>query len=152
MLDADNALYPDAVRACLAMAQAGPEALAVVHPLVAVEAEPGRADERRSLVSTAPWQRERLSTENVVDAMALVRRSAWQSVGGYTHIDGGWEDYDFWCKLVAAGFHGIQCPRVLAVYCSHAMSMSHTATNRRWRALSRTLQRRHPWLQLPLAR
>ncbi len=152
VLDADNALYPDAVRACLAVAQTGPEALAVVHPLVAVEAEPGRPDERRSLVSTAPWQRDRLRTENVVDAMALVRRSAWQSVGGYTHIDGGWEDYDFWCKLVAAGFHGIQCPRVLAVYRSHVTSMSHTATNRRWRALSRTLQRRHPWLQLPLAR
>ena len=84
--------------------------------------------------------------------MALVRRSAWQSVGGYTHIDGGWEDFDFWCKLVDGGFHGIQCPRVLAVYRSHATSMSHSATNHRWRALSRTLQRRHPWLQLPLAR
>jgi protein-tyrosine phosphatase len=35
---------------------------------------------------------------------------------------------------------------------SHATSMSHNATNHRWRALSRTLQRRHPWLQLPLAR
>ena len=152
VLDADNALYPDAVRACLAVAQAGSEALAVVHPLLAVEAEPGRPDEQRSLVSTAPWQRDRLCTGNVVDAMALVRRSAWQSVGGYTHIDGGWEDFDFWCKLVDGGFHGIQCPRVLAVYRSHATSMSHTATNHRWRALSRTLQRRHPWLQLPLAR
>ena len=29
--------------------------------------------------------------------------------------------------------------------------MSHTSTNRNWRALARTLQARHPWLQLPLA-
>ena len=152
VLDADNALYPDAVAGCLALVGDASDALAVVHPLLAVEAEPGRPDDQRSLVSTAAWQRQRMLGGNVVDAMALVRRSAWQAVGGYTHIEGGWEDFDFWCKLIAAGYHGVQCPRVLAVYRSHAMSMSHTATNRSWRALSRTLQQRHPWLNLPLAR
>ena len=152
VLDADNALYPRAVAACLELGLAGSEQLAVVHPLLAVEREPGRSDEQRSLVSTAAWQRQRLMAGNVVDAMALVRRSAWQAVGGYTHIEGGWEDFDFWCKLIAAGFHGVQCPQLLAVYRSHAESMSHTATNRSWRALSRTLQRRHPWLELPLVR
>lgn len=30
--------------------------------------------------------------------------------------------------------------------------MSQTVTNRSWRALSRTLQQRHPWLELSLAR
>jgi GT2 family glycosyltransferase len=88
----------------------------------------------------------------MVDAMALVRRSAWAQAGGYTHIEGGWEDFDFWCKLLDAGFHGVQCPRILAVYRSHDQSMSHTATNSNWRALARTLQRRHPWLDLPLAK
>lgn len=151
VLDADNALFPAAVAACLALANSGAEDLAVVHPLLSVEAEPGRPDDQRSLVSTASWQRSRLLSGNVVDAMALVRRSAWQAVGGYTHIEGGWEDYDFWCKLVGAGWHGVQCPQILAVYRSHAASMSHTATNRSWRALSRTLQDRHPWLELPLA-
>ena len=151
VLDADNALYPDAVAGCLALADAADPQLAVVHPLLAVEAEPGRPDEQRSLVRPQSWQRERLRFENHVDAMALVRRSAWEAVGGYTHIEGGWEDYDFWCKLAGAGYHGLQCPRILAVYRSHAASMSHRATNRSWHALSRTLQQRHPWLQLPLA-
>ncbi len=151
VLDADNLLYPDAVAACLALARQGGDGLAVVHPLLAVTAEPGRGDDQRTLVSTAPWQRDRLSQGNTVDAMALIRRTAWRSVGGYTHIEGGWEDYDFWCKLIEAGFHGVQCPSVLAEYRSHCGSMSHTATNRQWRALSRTLQRRHPWLRLPLA-
>jgi hypothetical protein len=118
---------------------------------LAVEAETGRPDELRSLVRPQSWQRERFSFENHVDAMALVRHRAWDAVGGYTHIEGGWEDYDFWCKLISAGFHGLQCPRVLAVYRSHCQSMSHTATNRNWKALSRTLQDRHPWLQLPHA-
>ena len=152
VLDADNALYPDAVAAFLALAEGGIDGLAVVHPLLAVEAEPGRPDEQRSLVSTAAWQQQRLLRENTVDAMALVRRSAWQAVGGYTHIEGGWEDYDFWCKLIAAGYHGVQCPRLLAVYRSHGGSMSQAVTIRSWRALSRTLQQRHPWLELPLAR
>ena len=151
VLDADNAIFPEAVRACFALANKGSDDLAVVHPLLAVEVEPGRPDDQRSLVSTAAWQRERLCRGNVVDAMAMVRRSAWQSVGGYTHIEGGWEDYDFWCKLIDAGFYGLQCPQVLGVYRSHSESMSHTATNSSWRALSRTLQARHPWLQLPLA-
>ena len=151
VLDADNALFPDAVADCLALADESDTQLAVVHPLLAVEAEPGRLDEQRTLVSSASWQRERLLAGNVVDAMALIRRSAWERVGGYTHIEGGWEDYDFWCKLAGAGYHGLQCPRILAVYRSHAASMSHCATNRSWHALSRTLQQRHPWLQLPLA-
>ena len=151
VLDADNALYPRAVEACLSLAEAGPDDLAVVHPLIAVEAEFGRPDEQRSLVSTASWQRARLARENTVDAMALVRWRAWKNVQGYSHIDGGWEDYDFWCKLIGAGWHGVQCPQILAVYRSHFTSMSHTATNRSWRALSRTLQARHPWLELPLA-
>ena len=151
VLDADNALFPDAVADCLALADASAPQLAVVHPLLAVEAEPGRPDEQRTLVRPQSWQRERLRFENHVDAMALVRRSAWEAVGGYTHIEGGWEDYDFWCKLAGAGYHGLQCPRILAVYRSHAASMSHCATNRSWHALSRTLQQRHPWLQLPLA-
>lgn len=151
VLDADNALYPDAVACCLALADESDPQLAVVHPLLAVEAEPGRPDEQRTLVRTQSWQRERFRFENHVDAMALVRHSAWEAVGGYTHIEGGWEDYDFWCKLSGAGYHGLQCPRILAVYRSHAASMSHCATNRSWHALSRTLQQRHPWLQLPLA-
>ena len=148
VLDADNILYPDAIAACLALAEAGPDGLVVVHPIIAVEADPSMVDEHRSLVATATWQQEVLAQGNVVDAMALVRRSAWTIVGGYSHIEGGWEDYDFWCKLIAHGFHGVQCPMVLATYRSHANSMSATVTNSSWAPLRRTLQERHPWLHL----
>lgn len=152
VLDADNALFPDAVAACLALALDADEKVAVIHPLLGVEVEPGRVDERRSLVSTSSWQKGQFSQGNIVDAMALVRRSAWDIVGGYTHIEGGWEDFDFWCKLIEADFHGVQCPKILGVYRSHTQSMSHNTTNRSWLALSHTLQQRHPWLQLPLAK
>ncbi len=147
VLDADNELFPNALRSCYGITQCSSEQLAVVHPLLLVEAENGREDDDRSLVGLAPWQKHRLMHENTIDAMALVRHSAWKLVGGYTHIDGGWEDYDFWCKLIDQGFFGIQCPEILAVYRSHKKSMSHIYTNTSWRSLSRTLKKRHPWMQ-----
>lgn len=152
VLDADNVLFPNAVSECLSIASSGSSQLAVVHPLLAVEADADRQDDQRSLVSSQSWQRDAFRFGNFVDAMALVRRSSWEAVGGYTHINGGWEDFDFWCKLVEVGYHGILCPKILAVYQSHAKSMSHNSTNHCWRALSRTLQARHSWLELPLAK
>ena len=152
VLDADNVLYPQAVSACLEVAGQMDDSVAVVHPLLLVEAEAGRPDERRSLVGLDSWQQSKFLRGNYIDAMALIRRSVWDKVGGYTHIEGGWEDYDFWCKLVEAGYHGVQCPQVLAVYRSHADSMTMHSTMRLQRPLSRTLQARHPWLELALAR
>ena len=70
-----------------------------------------------------PWQREQLRAGNVIDAMALVRRSAWEAVGGYSHIPGGWEDFDFWCKLIEADWHGVLYPQPLATYTQHGSSM-----------------------------
>ena len=151
VLDADNALFPDAVAGCLALADESDPQLAVVHPLLTVEVEPGRLDDQRTLVSSATWQRERLSQGKHGGCNGADSPQRLGGGGGYTHIEGGWEDFDFWCKLVGAGYHGLQCPRILAVYRSHAESMSHCATNRSWHALSRTLQQRHPWLHLPLA-
>ena len=153
VLDADNRLMPNAVEACFSLAQelkTVPQ-LAVIHPVIGMEIEAGRSDEQRSLLGGPSWQRESFVDGNVVDAMALVSRRAWRAVGGYTHLEGGWEDYDFWCKLVADGWQGVQCPQLLALYRSHTDAMTFCDTARRQRALSRTLQKRHPWLRLPLA-
>ena len=151
VLDADNLLFPAAVSTCMDLAEQADAAVAVVHPLLAVEAEAGRPDDERSLVGFGSWQKAKFRTGNYVDAMALVRREAWQRVGGYTHIEGGWEDFDFWCKLEESGFHGVQSPQILAAYRSHASSMTAHSTRRLQRPLSITLQNRHPWLELPLA-
>jgi glycosyltransferase involved in cell wall biosynthesis len=151
VLDADNLLFPAAVSTCMDLAEQVDADVAVVHPLLAVEVEAGRPDEERSLVGFGSWQEAKLRNGNYIDAMALIRHAAWQRVGGYTHIEGGWEDFDFWCKLVEARFHGVQCPHILAAYRSHASSMTEHSTRRLQRPLSCTLQGRHPWLALPLA-
>jgi GT2 family glycosyltransferase len=151
VLDADNLLFPEAVSACLGQARLAGSAVAVVHPFVEVIGNGRHGHDGRSMISRLSWQRQAFHHGNVIDAMALVRCRAWQAVGGYSHIDGGWEDFDFWCKLIDANFHGVLCPRVLARYHTHSDSMTATSTASNWRPLSRCLQQRHPWLSLPYA-
>lgn len=156
VLDADNSLAPDAVSCCLRIAHAAPPSTAVVHPLVERVWE-GNPDSAHSdvcgspLISTVSWQRQALLHGNKIDAMALIRREAWQRVGGYTHINHGWEDFDFWCKLIEDGWHGVLCPQRLATYNAHASSMLASQTHRHLRTVSRVLQMRHTWLDLPFA-
>jgi glycosyltransferase involved in cell wall biosynthesis len=154
VLDADNALLPQAASALLAVAQQGSDALAVVHPLIEQEVEQTNGGRHTTgLLSTLSWQRTLFAQRregNYIDAMALVRRSAWQAVGGYVHIPGGWEDFDFWCLLIETGFHGVLCPAVLAQYRCHTGSMLRQSTHANVRRISRLLQHRHPWLQLQL--
>ena len=78
--------------------------------------------------------------------MALIRRSAWQEVGGYVHIPGGWEAYDFWCSLIDAGWTGVQCPQPLGRYSVHQDSMTSVTALPNVRGLEHLLQERHPWL------
>ena len=151
VLDADNTLDPLAVSNCSSLAAGADPRCAVVHSLIRVEPESGSIDPR-TLVSDLPWQQEVFKRGNYIDAMALVRREAWEAIGGYTHIPGGWEDFDFWCCLIDAGWHGIFCPQVLATYTSHSSSMRAESTTHQERRLSRLLQARHPWLELPQCR
>lgn len=149
VLDADNALEPDAVKFCLAVAESSPATTAVVHPLVELRSEsqlPGQP--QQALLSQIPWQREAFRRGNQIDAMALVRRRHWQQVGGFSHIPGGWEDYDFWCKLIEAGLGGVICPQRLAIYNRHDQSMQATTTLAFHDQLQQLLQSRHPWLAL----
>ena len=151
VLDADNQLDPLALEHCNQLAQQSDSNCAVIHSLVRVNPEAG-SDDSRVLVSDAPWQQQLFRGGNYIDAMALIRREAWKSVDGYTHIPGGWEDFDFWCSLIDAGWHGVLCPQVLATYTSHSSSMRAESTTKQERRLSRLLQARHPWLDLPQCR
>ena len=147
VLDADNQLQAKAVEHCGALTTSADPRCGVIYPLIKVLNQHGSMDPR-PLVSDRLWNPSLLAEGNYIDAMALVRVEAWRHVGGYTHIPGGWEDYDFWCKLVDAEWHGLHCPQVLATYTSHLQSMRATSTNRQERQLRRLLQQRHPWLRL----
>ena len=66
-----------------------------------------------------------LLARNSVNGAALVRRTAFEAVGGYDEaMRNGCEDWDFWLRLVEQGFEGTIIPEVLFYYRRRADSMS----------------------------
>jgi len=76
------------------------------------------------------WKPERcdlasLLARNVVNGAALVRRPAFDAVGGYDEsMREGCEDWDFWLRLVEHGYQGAIVPEVLFYYRRRSDSMS----------------------------
>ncbi|MBW7906275.1 MAG: glycosyltransferase [Phycisphaerae bacterium] len=63
----------------------------------------------------------RLVLENLSTATALVRREAFERVGGYRpEMSAGYEDWDFWLALLDAGYEGRLVPLPLFRYRKHA--------------------------------
>ena len=102
------------------------------------------------VIGTEPFSPIRFASGNYIDAMALVAKWAWAAVGGYVHIDRGWEDYDFWCRCIEHGFWGTHIPEILAEYRVHDASMLRTLTDLRHnkQQLIQELSHRHSWLSL----
>ena len=149
-LDADNRLAPRAIDHLLERLKVSSAAFA--YPLSREFGDVETAADRPPLGIT-PFDPGRFLNANFIDAMALVRRSAWAAVGGYDHIRFGWEDYDFWCKLVEQGMFGEQVAEVLAEYRVHRGSMlrSETDLENNKRLLIANIQERHPWLRVEAA-
>ena len=74
------------------------------------------------------WSRDRLRRGNYIDAMAMIRRSVIQRVGGYTldHRLYGWEDYELWLRILRDGGHGKLVRNVLGRYFVGRASMIST--------------------------
>lgn len=94
------------------------------------------------------WNPTALKTGNYIDVMALISRWAWEAVGGYSHIEGGWEDYDFWCKFVEEDITCIFVPEILSRYRVRENSMLGTETKAMLESIKCELSYRHPWLDL----
>jgi glycosyltransferase involved in cell wall biosynthesis len=142
-LDADNRLRPAACATLLARIEETGAAFA--YPAIQ------EFGTRGEVFGTDPYSVLRLQCGNYIDAMALVRKSAWALAGGYDHVQYGWEDYDFWCRLAEFGAFGVHVPETLADYRVHRNSMLHTTTEVRDHKndLVADLTRRHPWLDVP---
>ncbi len=71
-----------------------------------------------------------LLARNAVNGAAIVRRAAFAAVGGFDErMRHGCEDWDFWLRLVEAGFRGTIVPEVLYYYRRTAESMSRVMTS-----------------------
>ena len=141
-LDADNKLMPHCCERLLNTMRSS--SVGFVYGTIQ------RFGDETSLVSELPYEPQRFVGGNYIDAMALVSKEAWATVGGYHHIEFGGEDYDFWCRIAERGLSGEWCADVVALYRVHQSSMLRTQANidRNHRQLVNELASRHPWLSL----
>ena len=86
-----------------------------------------------------------LLARNAVNGAAVVRRQAFEAVGGYdASMREGCEDWDFWLRLVERGFEGAIIPEVLFYYRRRLDSMSRTMLQeQRYRRPLETLIEKH---------
>ncbi|MGA2521518.1 MAG: glycosyltransferase [Acidimicrobiales bacterium] len=120
ILDADNLVYPTTLRKLSDALDREPGA-AFSYGIIARIGDPG-------LLSHLPWDVERLTMGNYIDAMAMIRRPVWDEAGGYD-VDSslrGWEDYEFWLRLAAMGAFGAFVPEFVGCYRVHAQSRQQT--------------------------
>jgi hypothetical protein len=113
ILDADNEVEPRGIRQLAEALDAHPEAGFAYGTIGGFTAD-GPAD----LLSWLDWDPERLRYGNFVDAMAMLRRTAWEAAGGYTEDPTlyGWEDFALWCAMADAGVTGIHLRTIVARY------------------------------------
>jgi glycosyltransferase involved in cell wall biosynthesis len=120
VLDADNLLVPTGLERLVRALDAAPNSAFAYGVLQRFDSS-GPA----GLMGVWPWEPWRLRYENYIDAMALVRRSTLDIVGGYStdrrlH---GWEDFDLWCRIAELGGTAAHVPTVVGRYRSSATSM-----------------------------
>ena len=141
-LDADNKLRPRCCELCLDALRGSSAGFA--YPTIQTFGA------KNDLIGTHEFLPSRLVAGNYIDAMALIAKWAWLRVGGYAHIEFGWEDYDFWCRCVEHGIGGLHVPEILADYRVHGASMLHTQTDTRENKekVISELERRHSWLKI----
>jgi hypothetical protein len=111
VLDATGGLYPSTLERLVTALDGDPDAF-FAYPMVAVF-DGARPVELRS---SLPWEPERLSRDDWIDAMALVRRDRLLELDCFTTDPrlAGWEAFDLWCKCAEAGGYGLHIPQVLA--------------------------------------
>ena len=142
-LDPDNLLLPDCIEKSLQLLDETGAAFA--YPTIRMFGD------SNGMMGFNEFDPSRFQSGNYIDAMAMVRKACWIAVGGYSPLEPvGWEDYDFWCKLIEKGLFGVRVPHVIAKYRVHENSMLRTITElpENKPRVIRDLSRRHPWLQL----
>jgi Glycosyl transferase family 2/Glycosyl transferases group 1 len=110
ILDADGGIYPSTLERLIRALDADWRAV-FSYPMVAAF----DGERPAELLSTLPWEPERLKRGNWIDATALIRRRRLLELGGYSTDPrlAGWEDFYLWCRCAEAGARGVHVPQVL---------------------------------------
>ena len=104
MLDSDNMLRPFGLARLIRALARDPDA-AFAYGILDRFLKEGPLD----LISNYGWEPARFRDGNYIDALALIRRSAFVELGGYSEdarLQLGYEDYDFWARVAEGGQWG----------------------------------------------
>ncbi|KAI9026361.1 nucleotide-diphospho-sugar transferase [Hyaloraphidium curvatum] len=141
ILDADNHLLPDCIHRLLAALK--PTDAAFAFPVLQ---QFGDAKNRMGALLFSPAV---LAGGNQIDAMVLLRRSAWAAAGGYRQFH-GWEDYRMWLAMSEKGMYGIRLGGEPAagyrVRLRGSMSAEDSSPNRR--GMNGVLRQERRWLYM----
>jgi hypothetical protein len=107
-LDADETIYPRCIDALTSAIERSDASLAYC----CIET----SGVRRGILSWRPWSRENLGSSDVVESIALIRKTAWERAGGYAEDPGvaGREHTDFYLSVAGSEGWGILVPEFLA--------------------------------------
>ncbi len=123
VMDADNLIFPTALRRLLDALQRDPQA-SFAYPMQAAIDSGGP----RAVHNLWPWDPARFAFSNYIDAMALIRREVLLEHEGYStdpRLDSN-EDHDLWCRMAERGQYGVHVPEMLGVYRIQAHSKLRT--------------------------
>jgi hypothetical protein len=112
VIDADNTIYPSCLRKLADALHDNPD----VDAAYAILEDFG---DQRNIRSALAWDVDRLCRANYIDAQSMLRKSAWQRLGGYRADDDfvyGWEDWDLWLRLAAGGGRAMLVTQILGRY------------------------------------
>lgn len=110
-LDADNGIYPTALKEFSDALDAAPEAPFAYAPIVAM-----RGGQPAGLVSAQPWDPEELRFGNYIDNMSMLRIRDVRELGGWDPQMFVWEDYHLWLRIAESGRAPIFIEKALTWY------------------------------------
>ena len=142
VMDADNLVYPTCLSRLSAALDADPQA---AFAYAALEEFGVTAGVRSAMGWYVPW----LCEANYIDAQAMIRTDVITRHGGYHDFGHGWEDWELWLRLAAAGEYGVHVRQMLGRYRTQPSSMV-SITNLAQRDLQQHLRELHPSLPWPL--
>ncbi|HZX14369.1 MAG TPA: glycosyltransferase [Thermodesulfobacteriota bacterium] len=148
-LDADNIILPKMLRSCISILSERPNLAYVTTYFECMKDE----DLTRSPWQMSPAPRPFGAVDGLIlleptpgDALAMIRKSALDLVGGYTTTTYCMEDWDLWLKFHERGMEGDVLPEVHFIYRLRNDSMSHSLNALAGIRLHQALLRRHSGL------
>lgn len=144
-LDCDDMFQPPFLTEAVALIRAAPADVALVLCHMTLSGSASGFLERH-------FNRFDLLFSNPIPSGVLLRKAAWQAVGGYDeNMRDGYEDWEFYLRLMLRGYRGITIRRPYLIYHVSSQGMLFNQSSGRHAAIWRRMRRKHATAYRPLA-